>query len=155
MPETTRTSRRHARYRRAGERGQSLVEFVLTAPILILLLIGMVEIGNGLNSYLTVIASARDAARLSSQGNASDSTLLALVGNETARLAEGPISNQISGSCTGEDEGICILKSGTPPAEEASVTVKVCYDHPLIIGLPVVLGDTVKMCSTTVMRRLK
>lgn len=155
MAETSETSGRYARHRRSGERGQSLVEFVLTAPVLILLLIGMVEIGNGLNSYLTIVASARDAARLSSQGNATDATLLVMVSNETDRLADGPISNQISGSCAGDDEGICILKSGTPPSDEASVLVKVCYDHPLILGIPILFDDTVKMCSSTVMRRLK
>ncbi len=85
---TPKTGRR-TRRRRDGERGQSLVEFVLTAPILILMLIGLVEIGDGLNSYLTVVSAARDGARLSSQGNATDSAVVAMVAKETERIKSG------------------------------------------------------------------
>jgi hypothetical protein len=153
MPNHSSTPR--AKRRRTGERGQSLVEFALTAPVLILLLLGMVELGNGLNAYLTIVASARDSARLSSQGDASDTELVTMVEKETERLTDGPVNNQVSGSCDTDAVGVCILKTGTPPADNALVKVKVCYDHPLIIGVPLVFDDSVKMCSTTVMRRLK
>jgi Flp pilus assembly protein TadG len=49
--------------KRRGERGQSLVELALTLPVLLLLLVGVVEVGNGLNAYLTVVDAAREGAR--------------------------------------------------------------------------------------------
>ena len=44
-------------------RSQSLVEFTLMLPILLLMLSGLVEFGFLLNTYLDVIDAARDAAR--------------------------------------------------------------------------------------------
>ena len=44
-------------------RGQSLVEFSLMLPILLIMLSGLVEFGFLLNSYLDVIDAAREAAR--------------------------------------------------------------------------------------------
>src|SRR6476661_440897 len=58
------TSRNRRRHR---ERGQALIEFALTAPILLTLLLGLIEVGNGLNSYIKVVSVARDSARLGAQ----------------------------------------------------------------------------------------
>jgi hypothetical protein len=47
-------------------RGQSIVEFALMAPILLILLSGLFEFGFIFNSYLAVMDGARNAARYSS-----------------------------------------------------------------------------------------
>jgi len=47
-----------------NENGQSLVEFAIMLPVLLLLLMGILEFGLILNSYLTINNSAREAARL-------------------------------------------------------------------------------------------
>jgi len=47
-----------------NEKGQSLVEFAILLPILLLLLMGIFEFGLMLNSYLTINNSAREGARL-------------------------------------------------------------------------------------------
>jgi len=44
-------------------RGQSLVEFTLMLPVLLIMLSGLVEMGFMLNSYLDVIDAARETAR--------------------------------------------------------------------------------------------
>ena len=46
-----------------NRRGQSLVEFTLMLPILLIMLSGLVEFGFLLNSYLDVIDASREAAR--------------------------------------------------------------------------------------------
>ncbi len=144
---------RSLRHRRDGERGQSLVEFAFTAPILIFALLGLAELGSALNSYLTLVNASRDGARLYSQGDATEATILVLVANETDRLTSNiPTGSENAGTCSGDDAGVCITPFGTPPNSNASVTVKVCYDHPVIIGIPILLPGPVKMCSTTVMR---
>jgi len=47
-----------------NEKGQSLVEFAILLPVLLLLLMGILEFGLMLNSYLTINNSAREGARL-------------------------------------------------------------------------------------------
>ena len=52
--------RRHYR----GERGQSLVEFALVIPIIVLLVASFVEIGRAVFAYNTVANAARQGARV-------------------------------------------------------------------------------------------
>jgi|WetSurMetagenome_2_1015567.scaffolds.fasta_scaffold126105_2 hypothetical protein len=53
-------------WRRRRTRGQSIIEFALMAPILLILLSGLFEFGFIFNSYLAVLDGARNAARFSS-----------------------------------------------------------------------------------------
>ena len=46
-----------------GRRGQSLVEFALVVPILLLMLVGMIEFGRAWNVSQTVTFAARQGAR--------------------------------------------------------------------------------------------
>lgn len=43
-------------------RGVALVEFALMAPVLVLLLVGILEVGSGVNAYVTISAAAREGA---------------------------------------------------------------------------------------------
>jgi Flp pilus assembly protein TadG len=124
-----------------------MVEFALTAPILVLLLFGLVELGNGMNSYLTILASGRDGARLGAQGAASDTDIRNLITVETARL---PVT--IPTACTPGSAGMCITHSTTGGVN--SVEVEVCYAHPLILSGLGVIPNPLTMCSTTTMREL-
>jgi hypothetical protein len=56
---------RHAGQRRKT-RAQSLVEFAITLPMLILLFAGLVELGFALNFYLSLLDATREAARYAS-----------------------------------------------------------------------------------------
>ena len=49
---------------RKSEKGQSLVEFVLVLPILLLLILGVLEFGWMLNAKVTVNAAVREGARV-------------------------------------------------------------------------------------------
>jgi len=48
---------------RRPDRGQGLVEFALVLPLLLLLLVGVVELGRMLVIYSSVNAASREAAR--------------------------------------------------------------------------------------------
>lgn len=51
-------------YRRIGSgRGQSLVEFTILLPVLLIMISGLIELGFMLNYYLDLIDAAREAAR--------------------------------------------------------------------------------------------
>lgn len=57
-------------FRQSGKgRAQSLVEFAITLPVLILLFSGLVEFGFALNYYLSLLDATRETARYYSNGN--------------------------------------------------------------------------------------
>ena len=127
-----------------------MVEFALTAPLLVLLLMGLIELGNGLNSYLTVLASTRDAARLGGQtGVASLTPLQTLITNETSKLKNAPIPT--TPNCpVSNDQRVCITSDTS--TEDKWLDVKVCYDHPFIVRIPWLMNGPLKMCTHTKMR---
>lgn len=47
-----------------NEKGQALVEFAIILPILLLIVLGILQFGMLINSYLTISNSAREGARL-------------------------------------------------------------------------------------------
>ena len=148
----TRRSSRAARSGRS-ERGQAMIEFALSAPVLLLLLLGLFEFGRGLNSYLTVITAARDSARLGAQIGADDtSRLKSIVDGEMARLSGG---SSLPLSCSGPS--ICIKSCTTTdapcsPTTDKWMTVKVCYDHAMVVSVPLVGDGPIHMCSQTKIR---
>ena len=48
--------------KRDGEHGVALVEFALVAPVLLLLLIGILDIGRTMNAYVTISNAAREGS---------------------------------------------------------------------------------------------
>ena len=54
--------------RRERTRGQGMVEFAMTLPLLLLLLLGIIEFGRLLFVYSSVISAAREAARYGAAG---------------------------------------------------------------------------------------
>lgn len=58
--------------RNLRQRGQSVVELAIILPFLILLIIGMVEIGFALRSYLYVNTACREGIRFASRGRYTD-----------------------------------------------------------------------------------
>ena len=126
------------------------------APILLTLLLGLVELGNGINDYIKIISTARDAARLGAQtctyadigaGTSADCTtsLKALVTKET-----GSLRTDVPTACTANAAGMCVTK--TTVSSTNAVKVQVCYDHPLIIGLAGIIPNPMRMCSSSQMR---
>lgn len=51
-----------------SEKGQSLVEFALILPVLVVLLLGVVDFGRVFHTYLTIDHAGREAARAASIG---------------------------------------------------------------------------------------
>jgi hypothetical protein len=128
-----------------------MVEFALTAPIIVLLLLGLVEMGHAFNSYMTIVAASRDSARLGSQfgtGDASQDMMRNLIFNETNRLENGGVPDE--DNCGNDNAGICI--DATTVGGEPRLNVKVCYDHELIIGVPGFGDGPLTLCSDTTIR---
>lgn len=58
-------------------RGQGLVEFAIILPLLLLLLLGVVEMGYLLRDYLVVVNADREACRFAARGRFSDEDAIA------------------------------------------------------------------------------
>lgn len=155
------------RWIKRSQRGQALIEFALSAPLLVIMLLGLVEFGHALNSYLTVVASARDAARLGAQlgvDPTDQSAMLNAIAKETERLENTIPTGSID--CSGASSMyVCITSCAAPlgpdncvdpPTQPIDkwVKVEVCYDHPTITGVVSIL-DPLNMCSSTTIRLAK
>jgi hypothetical protein len=136
---TRRHDRPSGRHDSARERGQSLAEIAMLLPFFLLLIVGIIEIANGLNAYMTVVNTARDGARLASKGAASDDAVRSLVVSEGGRLRDDIDSEDVEVVYTKVD-GVDAVK------------VTVCNDHSLLLGIPLLMEDSYRMCSTTAMR---
>lgn len=118
------------------ERGQALVEMAFIAPVLIFLVLGLINIGDGVNAYISVVNTAREGARFGSQGG-TDGEIAQLVVNEGERLRGG--------------SGALAVAVNRDPLGEF-LEVEVCYEHPMMVALPLftaVVDNPVHMCSTT------
>jgi hypothetical protein len=52
-----------------GRRGQSLVEFSLILPVLLIMVFGIIEFGMGIRSYISLTNATREGARFAAIGN--------------------------------------------------------------------------------------
>lgn len=122
----------------AGEGGQSLVEFALVLPVLLLLLLGIIDFGRVLSAYYVVDHAARDAVRYASVG-ASDSTVIEAIQNDTAAFTATP-SYTISPPADGR-------VSGEPVTVTVSVPVQII--DPIMAAI---LGSTYTASASVQMR---
>jgi hypothetical protein len=130
-----------SRSRSRRERGQTLVEMGLLLPIFLVLIIGVVEVTNAMNAYVTVVSTARDGARLGSKGLATDDEIKNLVVIETDRLRT-PIDPATDITVThGQIDGV------------NAITVEVCNEYEPLLNVPLVVPDTMRICSATAMRK--
>ena len=127
--------------------GQALVEFALVLPLFLLLVAGMVDIGMGLNSSITVTNAAREGARLGIV-NPNAAAIEARARGMGTRLDQTALT--VASSCSrqvGSSPATCTL--GAWQAGD-SVIVTVNYDYRLI--WPLAMGNTFRLSSTAQMR---
>ena len=126
-----------------AEHGQAMVELALTLPILVMLIVSAAEVGDAYNAYLTVVAGARDGARLGSKGQADDATIKALVQTNLGRLRDSTSLSDVT------------VTRGSFVGSQSGIRVQACNNHRLLINYPLVpLPNPIRICSTTTMRVL-
>jgi Flp pilus assembly protein TadG len=133
-----------ARRNHRRELGQSLVEFGIILPFVLVMLIGVIEVTTAFVHYVSVVNASRDAARFGSKGF-TDADIRA-----AAAIDLGKLPNAIKITPTS-----AITINRTPPAGLAGdnvVTVKVCYDHHTLLSIGLIIPDIVPICDSTTMR---
>ena len=105
--------------------GQSLVEIALALPLLLIVLLGMVDVGRAYIYTTAVTNAAREAAYYAVTTSGATSTQVQQRAcNETGFTAYGS-------ACA---MGITVLCSGCPTASGTDVTVTVTYEYSLVSG---------------------
>jgi hypothetical protein len=92
------------RYETRSQHGQSFVEMAVTLPLILLVFLGMVEVGFAAHTYLVVVNASREGARFGSRGvHVSTDDIISVV--ETA------IQSNFDLNFEGEDANATIIVS--------------------------------------------
>lgn len=107
-----------------SEHGQSLVEFVIIMPLLLLLFAGVFDVGRSLHAYVVMLNASREAAMLGAAAEVDTNTLH---NHALAELLRG-------GLVPGQAEVIVEYQQrGYPP--EDHIIVQVNYNLPLMLAV--------------------
>jgi Flp pilus assembly protein TadG len=127
---------------RLNEKGQSLVEFALVVPILLLLVVGIAEFGRAWMTQNILTGAAREAVRLAAvpaPGGGWNGSAATTRGNQI--LVSAGIATTVS------------VQDAASPFGDVTATVN--YNFPVLIAgfIPGLSSSTLPLTSTTTMRR--
>lgn len=123
---------------RRSQRGQSLVEFALVLPILLILLLGIVDFGMGLRAYVTLTNATREGARFAAVGNPAGTYPADCTGS-FSDSAVGRVCTTLSGlDLDGVQTVSVVYPDGQLPGH--SVVVSADYQYEFITPLSAVAG---------------
>ena len=88
-------------HRRAQVRGQSLVEFALVLPLLILILLGILDLGRAFSAYIVITNAARDGAYYGTMHPTETSAIIQRVLTEANGSGTSVTAADVSVSTTG------------------------------------------------------
>lgn len=126
----------------AHERGSSLAELALLLPVLLLMILGLLELGRSFRAYITLNNAAREGARWLTVYPSDSSGARTLITTEAARA--GLKANQITITITP-------VKSQYQAGD--LVTVRVLCTYPLLFGAITKL-PTISFAAQVTMRVL-
>jgi len=128
---------------RAGQRAQGLVELALALPLLLLLVMGIVDLGMALRSYVTVTNASREGARMAIVCPATD----ALIQNRVVEYASPAVKQASDVTVTWVNQPGERCKSGQP------VEVKAFSDYTYVTPiLSLILPNPLRLSTKTTMR---
>lgn len=122
-----------------NESGQSLVEFALILPLILLILMGILEFGVMLNTYLTINHATKEGARLGALGG-TDAEIIAEVLDKSPTLDASKLTVTIAPIQAARTRG-------------SEIIVSVDYDYQVL--LPVIsniIEHLIRLDAQTSMR---
>ena len=138
---------------RHSERGQALIETAITLPILLLLMVGIFEVGRAYQHWQVLTNAAREGARFSVTPNSVPATSAAMV---RQYMLDGQLS-QYAAAAVNVDKNATITVNGT---NVGASQVTVDYPFTFIMLQPVAnlvvtgspAGAPITMRATAIMR---
>lgn len=122
-----------------SNKGQALVEMAFVLPILLLVLMGIVEFGRILNSYLIITNASREGARYSAI-HSTNTQITSVIGSLTATLDQSKLK-------------ITITPSEANRITGSSAEVRIDYDIDIITPIiSNIVPDPFRVTAQTVMR---
>ena len=109
-------TRSRKRRRRLGNSGQALVEFAMVAPILLLLIMGIVDFGRAFYTYYVLVDAAREGGRVAVVANQGTTQQTVYAHIDTLLVTAGLDPNNATKTMTGFQTG-----TGNP------LTVNIAY----------------------------
>jgi hypothetical protein len=140
----------NARYRRPRERGQAIVEFAIVAPLLVLLVAGIVQFGVALNFWLDMHRIANQGARWAVVNCGPAGGFDPCSPTLEAYLEQQPVSNG-----NNPDVQICYESmtgqgpDGAEPVAGDAVTVKMTDGFTMV---PIIGVGTIDLSASATMR---
>ncbi len=141
-----------------GKRGQSLVEFSLILPVLLIIVFGIVDFGLGLRSYISLTNATREGARFAAVGNPAGSfpsecngTTTTTVIGRTCVAVEGLDRSQITSVTV-------TYPNGQGPGDSVVVSANYTYHYITPVGDLIhffsggTLQETLTLSTSTDMR---
>jgi Flp pilus assembly protein TadG len=124
-----------------SERGTAVVEFALVAPLLFLIVFGIIEFGRMLNAYNQLTQLAGQGARAASVNRNPDGTAIAAASGTvddtdcggSTRSIQCQLSKYYAKNDSLSNVNVCI--PSLPASQGAPVTVKISYRYNFITGL--------------------
>lgn len=128
---------------RTGQRAQGLVELALALPVLLMLVMGIVDLGMALKSYITVTNASREGARMAIVCPATDD----LIKNRVVDYASPAVKQAADVTVTWVNQPGERCKSGQP------VEVKAFSDYTYVTPmLSLILPSPLRLSTKTTMR---
>ena len=145
-----------------AERAQSLVEFALVVPMLLILLFGIIDFGLGLRAYISVSSATREGARYAAVGNPAGTFSAGGSGDCNGTMttsAVGKVCSNLKGLNLANIEDVSVTyPDGQAPGE--SVVVQLDYEYEYITPVQRIvnflsggsIADTLTISAKTDMR---
>ena len=106
-----------------SEKGQTAVEFALVAPLIVVLLLGVVQVGIAFNNYLTLTDAARAGAR---------KAIVARFAGATSADIQQYVADAASGLDTSKLQVTVTNPTWNAPGSDVTVTAKYPYSIDLL-----------------------
>lgn len=135
------------------QNGQSLVELAITLPVILLLLLGTIDFGIALFTYVTLRDAAQEGALYASfdpkNSTAIENRARGITPHDPDSISASPVdlTNKELVSVTIEADGSkCQGRHGTQPN---SIAVSVSYDYPMLMpfATQVIGSDTIHLTA--------
>ena len=130
---TTRLATQSSRWSRwRGEHGQDIIELALVLPLVLVIVMGIVDLGRAFNTYMVITNAAREAARTAAVNPAATSTINEAALRETrqAGISDGAVTVTVFPASVGSPVQVTVrtnfpLLSGVLPVGTVPLSASV------------------------------